>query len=554
MDRRATLSTLLGRKKKQTAQKKTTAAMTLGSGLSPYSGAWGYAQAAHLLRRSTFGATNAQIKQAVADGMAATISKLFSDQPMPDPPVNYYFRNDPNVPIGSTWVDQPYSAQTNFANYRRRSLFAWTFGLLLNEGISIREKMTLFWHNHFVTENINDPKFKYVYISLLRENALSNFKRLVKKITIDPSMLLYLNGNQNSRRAPNENYARELFELFTIGKGELAGPGDYTTFTEDDVVEAARVLTGWVVQGYLGAGGLEPTPLFVQNRHDITQKKLSHRFNNAIINDNGQYEYGDLVDIIFQQEEVSRFICRKFYRWFVYYDINEEVEMNVIEPMAQMLRDNDFEVKPVLEALLQSEHFYDPACMGAMIKNPLDFMVGLLRQSEVKFSEDVTPKYLEWLAFFGYTDDLQMVYFIPPNVAGWKAYYQEPSYYQFWINSTTLSKRLVFTDALTQAAIVIGQNVLKIDVLDFISKLDDALDVNNMIDEITNIFLPMGVTEAQRDALKELLIPGLPDYEWTIEYSNYLGDPSDEELKQSVERKLQSFMKTLFSMAEIHLS
>lgn len=102
--------------------------------------------------------------------------------------------------------------------------------------------MTLFWHNHFVTAETNDPRLEYKYITTIRKNSLGNFKTLTKEITIDPAMLLYLNGNQNTSRAPNENYARELLELFTLGKGELAGPGDYTTFTEVDVAAIAKVL------------------------------------------------------------------------------------------------------------------------------------------------------------------------------------------------------------------------------------------------------------------------------------------------------------------------
>ncbi|MBK9745017.1 MAG: DUF1800 family protein [Saprospiraceae bacterium] len=117
---------------------------------------------------------------------------------------------------------------------------------MLKGDANIREKMTMFWHNHFVTADINDPRYNYIYISLLRKNALGNFKQLTKDITIDPAMLNYLNGRDNTGQAPNENYARELMELFTLWQSPLAGPGDYTTYTEDDIKEMARVLTGWI--------------------------------------------------------------------------------------------------------------------------------------------------------------------------------------------------------------------------------------------------------------------------------------------------------------------
>ena len=118
---------------------------------------------------------------------------------------------------------------------------------MLNEQASLREKMVLFWHNHFVTAlgTIGDPRYGFRYNALLRKYALGNFKELALAITIDGAMLKYLNGNRNSKAAPDENYARELQELFTIGKGPEIGPGDYTNYTEDDVKAAAKVLTGW---------------------------------------------------------------------------------------------------------------------------------------------------------------------------------------------------------------------------------------------------------------------------------------------------------------------
>ena len=130
---------------------------------------------------------------------------------------------------------------------RTNSLKAWNFNTLVESGVNIREKLVLFWHNHFAIQIsvARDPNFAYHYSKLLRDSSLGNFKDLVGKITIDSWMLDYLNGHTNRLNSPNENYARELFELFTIGKGDLAGPGDYTTFTETDVVEAAKVLTGW---------------------------------------------------------------------------------------------------------------------------------------------------------------------------------------------------------------------------------------------------------------------------------------------------------------------
>lgn len=320
MDRRARLATLTGqwpeaRSERISAAAPPSAIFAVTTSLAPYDGPWGIEQAAHLLRRTSFGPPYRLFKEAVEKGLEATVNELFSDRPQPGPPINYYFENDPNVPVGATWIDAPYSLSTNLRTYRFNSLRGWTILQMMEEGISIREKLTLFWHNHFAINNINDPRYLYKYIALMRVNAWGNFRELAKAVTIDPAMLRFLNGNQNTRNAPNENYARELLELFTIGKGDLAGPGDYTNYTEEDIREMARVLTGWRDQGFNTINAdLKVDSFFRPFQHDTGIKRLSFRFDETEIGNMGDQEYVHLIDIIFQKEEVARHICRKLYR------------------------------------------------------------------------------------------------------------------------------------------------------------------------------------------------------------------------------------------------
>ncbi len=560
MDRRATLATFLGKKPStasSTLEMPLTPPETDGT-LAPYSGIWGFEQAAHLLRRATFGPTYAQMKDAVEKGVDGTIDLLFKDLPLPEPPVNYNFANDPTVSIGSTWVNAPYDAAVNVRTYRNQSLRGWAIGLLLNEGISIREKLTLFWHNHFAvnTMNINDPKFFYKYITTLRTNAWGNFRDLVKAVTVDPAMLRFLNGNQNTRRAPNENYARELMELFTLGKGDLAGPGDYTTFTEQDVVQMAKVLTGWRDIGhYSNNPAVSVGSIFQPNQHETGTKQLSHRFNNVTIDNMGDQEYKHLVDLIFQKSEVATFISRKLYRWFVYYEIDAAAEQNVIAPMAQLLIDNDYNIKPALIALLKSEHFYNILNVGPMIKNPLDFIISTVKQTETVFPSNLAAKYAAWLLLFRNAQTMQMEYFNPPDVAGWKAYYQEPTYYRIWINASTLPPRMTFTNTLAGNGFgLAGGFRLKINVLDFIKTLDDPYDPNNVVTGFAKILCPQPLSESQVVALKEILLPGLPDYEWGIEYTDYEADPTNTQLARAVEEKLRDLLSALLTMPEFYLS
>lgn len=561
MDRRATLAALFGAKRRgarsNAIQRLTAATPSLGltSGLEPYAGPWGYDEAAHLLRRSMFGPNRSQIEQAVSQGLYATLAQLFADSPAPAPPVNPANATDPNVPIGETWIDAPYSTEVNLTPYRAQSLRAWTMELLRTEGISLREKMTLFWHNHFGVNTIQDPKFLYRHSILLRSFAWGNFRELVKQVTIDPAMLRFLNGNQNTNAAPNENYARELLELFTIGKGPLAGPGDYTNYTEDDVIQMARVLTGWRDRGFNTVNpDIDVTSVFLANQHDTGIKQLSPRFDNITISNMGNLEYAHLVDIIFEKDEVARFISRKLYRWFVYYVIDDNAEANVIQPMAQLLIDNNYEIRPALEALLSSAHFYDILNVGPMIKNPIDFSISALKQLAVAFPTTLAQRYTLHFRIFQAIIPMEMEYYNPPSVAGWKAYYQEPQFYRTWINATTLQARMGYTNLLTGDGVGQGQLRAKIDPLTAITLLPDPYEPNAVIEGFAQLLFPQPITDSQKAALKEVLLPGLPDYVWTAEYAAYEANPDDPTYADAVEVKIRSLLQVMLSMPEFYLS
>lgn len=556
MNRRATIATLLGKK----SEEKTTVSPPLVlSGLDPYTGTWDYEQAAHLLRRAMFGPTNAQIKTAIQDGMNTTVETLLTDLPMPTPPLNSSNEDDPFVPIGETWIEAPYAADLNLRPSRNASLRAWTMGQMLQEGVSLRETMTLFWHNHFATEVtiVNDPKFVYRLQTLFRANAWGNFREMTKEVTVDPMMLRYLNGNQNRVQAPNENYARELLELFTIGKGPQVDDGDYTNYTEDDVVQIARILTGWRDLGFVttnAAVAVDST--FVPNRHDTGDKQLSHRFDEVVISNMGDGEYAHLIDIIFAKEEVARFICRKFYRWFIYYNITDQAETDVIEPLAQILIDNDYEIKPMLDVFFKSQHFYDMLNVGPMIKNPLDFTNSLVKQLEIPLpnGSNLNRQYRIWLTLNQVNAPMLMDLFNPPSVAGWPAYYQEPGYSRLWINSATLPIKNQLTNLLTNQGFTSAGFTVRVNPLELIAQFDDPFDPNNLIQELVQLLFPQPITQNQINFLKEILIPGLPDFEWTVEYGDYVNDPTNADLAMGVENKLRNLLSAMLTMPEYYLS
>ena len=546
MDRRSMLSTVLGKAKKGNVVENQTTVM---SSLAPYTGEWTFAEAAHLLKRTTFGPSYSHINEALSLGMETTVVNLLAETPLPDLPINYYFQNDPTTPVGETWVNKPFdNTIMNLNTSRNVSLYGWQMGLFNEGGGSIREKMVLFWHNHFVTANINRAGFNFHYLDTLRRNALGNFRTLTEEITVSPSMLLYLNGNENTRQAPNENYARELLELFMIGKGNAAGPGDYTTFTEEDVVELAKSLTGWrsvFREGDVGS-------IFINNRHDTSTKQLSHRFDNAVIHNGGEEEYKTVIDLILQQAETARFISRRLHIWFVGANIDANVEANIIEPMAALIRENNYEIKPALQALLSSEYFYHESIRGCMVNHPIDFVFKLVNTFEVELPNNIIQKYRVWVQIARILQLLDMVVLNHASVAGWKAFHQAPQYYDVWANSVSLPQRERIIDTFLDG-LMVGQQIIQIDPLAFISKLDNVLDPNRLIEDLGVLLFPYPISQSQVDFLKEILIPGLPDYEWTVEYSDYLSDPEDIDKRIGVENKLKALLGAMLKMPENYL-
>ena len=528
------------------------AGITAGT-LAAYAGPWGPAQAAHLLRRTLFGPTRAEIITAAAAGLGPTLDRLLAAPaaPAPAPPLNVS-TTDTTVPIGQTWVMQAFD-QT-LQGVRSVSLRDWWLGQQLGQTTSLSEQMTLFWHNHFVVEfgNLNDARYSYEYVRLLRQHALGNVRQLAKDVTINPAMLRYLNGNQSVAGAPNENYGRELLELFTVGKGPLVGAGNYTNYTEADVQAAARVLTGWRDDNVKIAG------YFVAGRHDAKPKQFSAAFGNAVIAPNGAAEYQDLINLIFAQAETARFLVRKLYRWFVYYLVDADTEANVIQPLATLLIQSNFEVAPVLRRLFGSEHFFDVAAVGCRIKSPLDFTVGLVRQMQVALppASSLVAQYAHWEYLYGLALVQQQTLGDPPNVAGWAAYYQTPQFHELWINAVTLPRRNQTTDLYIGNGVSRGGVLAKIDPVALVLALPPATatDPNLVIAEFVRLMVPLDLTTIQLAFLKNALIPGLPDFEWTNEWTSYATTPTVAAKKAAVTTKLQAMLRSLMGLAEYHLS
>jgi uncharacterized protein (DUF1800 family) len=530
-----------------------SAAFTLSGTLTPYTGPWARAQATHLLKRVTFGARKNQVGQLLNAGSADAAVDLVLDIPatLPPPPVNNYNSadfTDPQVPPGLPWINAAPNFDNGTEGFRIESWRGWWLNHMINSGPDIREKMTLFWHNHFATQasTVFIGRANYLYNQRLREYALGNFKDLVKAVTLEPMMLYYLNGFLNDKTAPDENYSRELQELFTIGKDN---PDHYT---EDDVVAAARVLTGWRVNFFNSA------VFFDANAHDTGNKQFSAFYNNTVIqgSTNGEAELDALLDMIFDKEDVALFICRKLYRFFVYYKIDATVEQNIIVPLAQILRDNNYEVRPVIEALLKSEHFFDAVNKGCYIKNPLDLLVGALRNFNLSIPASTPLDEWQMLLYLNYTSNvMQMLPGEPPNVAGWAAYRHAPGFYRNWITGDTIRNRNIFTDVMAFYYYETDNDRMGIDHVAFAAQFDHPEDPNLLLDDMLALLLPMPISALKKFLLKSgILLSGQAnDFYWTDAWNDYVNNPSNPMAYETVRSRLALLHKYIMSLAEYQL-
>ena len=371
-------------------------------------------QARHLLVRTGFAPTQAEVdkivgqnaQRAVADMVAAAAANKskyaapdFASQP---PPTPYKLLNSKDEQ----------QAQRQQQLREGVNMKAWWMREMLESSTPLAERMTLFWHNHFATsqQKVNRSQPMWRQHQLLRDNALGSFSTLLHGIAKDPAMLVYLDGDSNRKQAPNENFAREVMELFALGEASQGGG-----YTEQDVKEVARAFTGWSVERD------DFSFKFRKPQHDDSSKTVMGR--------TGMFDGSDVISIMLAQTECGQFIVTKLWKEFV----SPTPDAIEVKRIAQRLQLNNYAISGALSDLLTTSAFWNANNRGSLIKSPVDLVVGTVRQFGFNYS-DVMPFVLK-------TAQLGQNLLMPPNVKGWPGHTD-------WINTSTLLERKRFTEQL----------------------------------------------------------------------------------------------------------
>jgi uncharacterized protein (DUF1800 family) len=549
--------------------------------LNPITGQLGEKRAAHLLRRATWGPTISSIQSFASLTADQALTNLFNETPVPDPPIDLL--------TGESWVDPPSHPAATLSNSEQSELFgyfkSWHLEQMRKSGDSLKERITYFLHTHLPVAwtVVNSSEAIYYQNALFRYYAFGNFKTLFKKICLDNAMLHYIDGKSNDKDSPNENFAREMFELYSIGRGPQIAEGNYTNYTENDIKAACRVLTGWQFDesftAYdpdteLPAGKLEtemtqdPVPVEIATRHDPGTKTFSAAFQNQSIapfelaeelatKAAALKEFDDLIEMIFAQAETARFLVRKIYRFFVYYKIEDEIEIDIIEPLAATFRNSDYEIRPVLEQLFGSEHFYDTDnamttddSIGAIIKSPLEIILGSLRFFDVKMPDSLADLYNKSYlgGILNFIGDQGLDFYEPIDVAGYPPYHQEPTFNRDWITPTSLAYRYHFSFALLGNMAEAADYGFKLDIVDWVRNsgtISEPSDAEVLVQTLTRYMFAVELNEDRSNYfLNDVFLENLPLTTWVSEWNAYTSGGDDIVVRERLETLVSAIIQS----------
>lgn len=358
----------------------------------------------HLLWRAGFGPMAEEFHQLSTSSQKSYITALFKASSKTPPYIDIANNAAQGLAmgIGDIKNQQQTPEQRREAQRRSRedikSLNLTWLNLMVNSDQQLREKMSLFWHGHFASRNIN-ILYQQQLLDVIRRNALGNFGDLLKQVSMSAAMINFLNNNQNRKGHPNENFAREVMELFTLGRGN---------YTESDVKEAARAFTGW-------GAAVNGEFVFRKNQHDTGEKN--------VLGKSGNFQGEQVLDILLENKQTANFIANKVYRYFV----NEQPDKALVDWLAKRFYDSNYDISALMKDIFSSDWFYDEKNIGAKIKSPVELIVGIRRAVPMEIQNEEVQLLFQRL--------LGQLLFYPPNVAGWPGGTN-------WIDSSSLMLRM----------------------------------------------------------------------------------------------------------------
>ncbi len=537
--------------------------------LSPISGTLGLRRAKHLLRRLTFGYDIATVNTFAGYNINTALEQLdlAPTNAVTFPPLLDWVTN---YPSGEDVNDGAFLSLVK----------SWWLWRMYSDNTAL-EKLVFFLHTIITTkqEKVNNSRFLFYQNAMLRRyivneltgstDPLSTYKELIYYMCIENSMLRFLDGTLNDVGRPNENFARELFELFTLGKRITNIPDDYGTFTENDIVEAAKVLTGWQTDGdfltdsdvlldganFLKIGKLRTNDNgTLASRHDASTKNVFGRtiaptevINGRATVESATEELSTLIDYIFDKREAAEYIVTRLYRFFVYHTITPEIENDVIQPLATDFIDGGFRLLPVLRRLLMSRHFFndenaepsgdvDDDNYAVLFKSPIEMTFNVMQFFGNTIDEatayDVMP------ALTRLMEPMNFIFMEPFDVAGYEPYHQSPNFQRNWITTNTLANRYEFVRTYLNGEI---EMLAPPDLLSFVKDNPEfnsvaTTDIDAFVERIVRYLFTLSTrdTELTPERLNffksELLREGLnaapltPEQFWAFQYNNETPD------------------------------
>ena len=560
--------------------------------LSPSNSILGLRKAKHLLRRACFHYDRPTVEY------FSTLTPLQAVEQLSLSTSNFWqdpYDSSINPQDGLTdgfWIHSgnPPSSYPYGQNRKRGIISGWWWYNMLKQN-SLKHKLMFFLHTCFTIskdDGSGKSAYYYDYLQLIKFYSNGSIKTLAKKITFDNAMLLYLDNNTNNRNNPNENYAREFLELFTILKGPQIGEGDYTNYTEHDIQQTARVFSGIKTKPLRDTIDIDtgiPMGYVNVNQHDSDSKMFSAAFNYQTIQ-GGSTESGvvqevdDFVEMIFSNPETAKSYCRKLYRFFVRREWGDDVENDIINPLSEQLIDLDYNLHSVLKTLLTSQHFYDEdnsdttnEIIGGMIKSPIQFLTEIISFLNIDIpnpeaSSDNPPTtwntdqedfyHFYWkFCHNTFFPGSGMNIFSPDSVAGYPANYQGPNYDRAWFSSNTIVARYKTIESfisgknkilgiLTNAnGVQYYQNIrVQFNTVDFVANSQNISDPYNsitLVTELSQLFYCETLSPERLDYFLQTLNDLDPGY-WSGAWSDYIINGNDVQVKTRLDALFTKFI------------